>query len=513
MTLHEITTYYQNLPHFAPQQVNSTEDMFSLKNLENFLDVIHHPEKDLFLIHVAGTNGKGSTVAFLQSALTYSLLHNTTEFDAKIDHPIVGTFTSPFLVSPLEMYRMDGAIVEEAVYISVMERLINIRESLPEEKRPSEYEMYTAAALCIFKELGCEFSILEVCMGGRLDATNVIPAPKVSVLTPIQYDHMEILGNTLTEIAREKCGILKPGTVCITAPQDPEAMDVIIDCCKELDIPLVESVPLDIKGLEAEFCGDAPVHEMAGGVRDAGRVGDAIGVGDAGGAGVVDKTGLHFKMRGKYQEVNAGTAASAALMCLRRLLGAGHTMWASKESEDKAQTNPVILDATLHTIIGELAIHGTVTELLMQGLAQATWPCRFEVIETAMAPNSTIILDGAHNRQGVEALVNSLQSEFPECRVHFVMGILRDKAIDQMIEATLPLAKSYTTVPVPNPRSMDAGALAGRIKDMAPRVPVTAATSIEEGIQHVLLTADSSDIICIMGSLYYVGYARALLQK
>ena len=493
MTLHDITTYYQSLPHFAPQQVNSTEDMFSLKNLEDFLDVIHHPEKDLFLIHVAGTNGKGSTVAFLQSALTYSLLHDAAEFDAKIDHPMVGTFTSPFLVSPLEMYRMDGAIIEEAVYISVMEKLINIRESLPEEKRPSEYEMYTAAALCIFKELGCEFSILEVCMGGRLDATNVIPAPKVSVLTPIQYDHMEILGNTLTEIAREKCGILKPGTVCITAPQDPEAMDVIIDCCKELDIPLVESVPLDIKGLEAEFCGDAPVHEMTDGVGDAG--------------------GLHFKMRGNYQEINAGTAASAALMCLRRLLGAGHTIWASRESEDKAQTNPVILDATLHTIIGELAIRGTVTELLMQGLAQATWPCRFEVIETAMAPNSTIILDGAHNRQGVEALVNSLQSEFPECPVHFVMGILRDKAVDQMIEATLPLAKSYTTVPVPNPRSMDAGTLAGRIKDMAPRVPVTAATSIEEGIQHVLLTADSSDIICIMGSLYYVGYARAFLRK
>jgi folylpolyglutamate synthase/dihydrofolate synthase len=339
MTLHDITTYYQSLPHFAPQQVNSTEDMFSLKNLEDFLDVIHHPEKDLFLIHVAGTNGKGSTVAFLQSALTYSLLHDAAEFDAKIDHPMVGTFTSPFLVSPLEMYRMDGAIIEEAVYISVMEKLINIRESLPEEKRPSEYEMYTAAALCIFKELGCEFSILEVCMGGRLDATNVIPAPKVSVLTPIQYDHMEILGNTLTEIAREKCGILKPGTVCITAPQDPEAMDVIIDCCKELDIPLVESVPLDIKGLEAEFCGDAPVHEMTD------------GVGDAGGVGVVDKAELHFKMRGNYQEINAGTAASAALMCLRRLLGAGHTIWASRESEDKAQTNPVILDATLHTII------------------------------------------------------------------------------------------------------------------------------------------------------------------
>ncbi len=475
--------------------------MFSLKNLEDFLDVIHHPEKDLFLIHVAGTNGKGSTVAFLQSALTYSLLHNAAEFDEKIDHPMVGTFTSPFLVSPLEMYRMDGAIVEEAVYISVMERLINIRESLPEEKRPSEYEMYTAAALCIFKELGCEFSILEVCMGGRLDATNVIPAPKVSVLTPIQYDHMEILGNTLTEIAREKCGILKPGTVCVTAPQDPEAMDVIIDCCKELDIPLVESVPLDIKGLEAEFCGDVPMNEMTG------------GVGDADGVGVVDKTGLHFMMRGNYQEINAGTAASTALICLRRLVGSGHTIWESKESGDNTQTNPMILDATLPAIIGDHAIRGTVEELLVQGLAQATWPCRFEVIETAMAPNSTIILDGAHNQQGVEALVKSLQSEFPECRVHFVMGILRDKAVDQMIKATLPLAKSYTTVPVPNPRSMDAGALAGRIKDITARVPVTAATSIEEGIQHVLLTADSFDIICVMGSLYYVGYARALLQK
>lgn len=235
-TYEEAVQALQDMPHFKPPVEAKSEnlgkkpepkkDFFSLDAERHLLQKLGNPEQRLQYIHVAGTNGKGSTCAYLTSILCESTLK-------------VGSFTSPFLYTYNEMFVVEGEKISDEkfaeVFSFVWEQVENCRA---EGFYPSEYEILTCMAFVYFLQEGCDVVVLEVSLGGRMDTTNVIPAPMVTVIAPISYDHMGILGNTLTEIATEKAGIIKNGTIVVSAPQEEEVAAVLEKVCEEKQVTL-----------------------------------------------------------------------------------------------------------------------------------------------------------------------------------------------------------------------------------------------------------------------------------
>jgi dihydrofolate synthase/folylpolyglutamate synthase len=192
-----------------------------LERVAELLRRLGNPQKTLKFVHIAGTNGKGSTVAMLASILTEAGYRT-------------GLFTSPYILSVAEMIAMDSIKISEA-------RLAELREQMQGhisemEDAPTEFEIMTALAMLYFAVENCDIVVLEVGMGGRLDATNVIDSPEVAVITAIGLDHMEFLGETVEQIAAEKAGIIKPGAICVSYPQDESVAEVIRRKCRETGV-------------------------------------------------------------------------------------------------------------------------------------------------------------------------------------------------------------------------------------------------------------------------------------
>ncbi|SEK72980.1 dihydrofolate synthase / folylpolyglutamate synthase [Pseudobutyrivibrio ruminis] len=219
--------FFKNMPHFIPPKGGGAKkDYFSLDAELMLLEKLDKPQNKLKYVHIAGTNGKGSTTSYLASILN----------EASV---VTGAFTSPFLYRYNEMFKVNGIDISDEEFAKVFSEVKPVYDELAEDGFfVSEYEFLTVMAFMYFLKKGCEIVLLEVSMGGRMDTTNVIPAPLVSIITPISYDHMTILGNTLTEIATEKAGIIKTGTVVVSATQEPEVQKVLRDTCKSVNAPL-----------------------------------------------------------------------------------------------------------------------------------------------------------------------------------------------------------------------------------------------------------------------------------
>ncbi len=219
--------FFKNMPHFIPpKDGGAKKDFFSLDGEIMLLEKLDRPQDKLKYVHIAGTNGKGSTTSYLASILN----------EASV---ITGAFTSPFLYRYNEMFKVNGEDISDADFADVFSEIKPAYDELKADGiYVSEYEFLTVMAFLYFIKKGCEIVLLEVSMGGRMDTTNVIPAPLVSVITPISYDHMTILGNTLTEIATEKAGIIKSGTAVVSATQEPEVQTVLRDACQSVNAPL-----------------------------------------------------------------------------------------------------------------------------------------------------------------------------------------------------------------------------------------------------------------------------------
>lgn len=223
----EAVNFFKSMPHFAPPATGGAKkDFFSLDAELALLEKLDRPQDKLKYVHIAGTNGKGSTCAYLANILN----------EASV---VTGAFTSPFLYRYNEMFRVNGRDISDADFAEVFSQVKPAYDELAsEEIFVSEYEFLTVMAFIYFIKMGCELVLLEVSMGGRMDTTNVIPAPLVSVITPISYDHMTILGNTLTEIATEKAGIIKSGTTVVSAKQEPEVVHVLEEVCAKQSVSL-----------------------------------------------------------------------------------------------------------------------------------------------------------------------------------------------------------------------------------------------------------------------------------
>lgn len=208
------------------QQIGKSGIVLGLERMEELLNRLGRPERALNIIHVAGTNGKGSVCTFIAAILEAAGYK-------------VGRYISPTLYDYRERIQMNGAYIELEVLAEGMSRIREICESMAADglEVPTVFEVETALSFWYFKKKSCDFVVLETGMGGRLDSTNVVEHPVLSVITSISMDHMAQLGNTLSAIAFEKAGILKPGTPAVLASQKPEAMDVLLAQCREKNIP------------------------------------------------------------------------------------------------------------------------------------------------------------------------------------------------------------------------------------------------------------------------------------
>ena len=227
MTYEEAAAYFAGIPPFVPRKVKPGEELFNLDLIRVLLMRLGNPEKKIAAVHITGTNGKGSTSAFLTQMLT--------EGGYK-----TGLYTSPAMTRITERIRIGLTEIPEAAFAAYAERVRAEAEKMAAagEGSPSEFEQVTALAFLYFAEEACDIAVIEAGLGGRLDATNVIPAPLLAIFTPVSFDHMEVLGDTLALIAAEKAGIIKPGTgAVLSAPQEEEVLQVLKGRASEMGVP------------------------------------------------------------------------------------------------------------------------------------------------------------------------------------------------------------------------------------------------------------------------------------
>jgi len=408
-----------------------------LERIEAVLDALGHPEARLPVIHVGGTNGKGSV-----SALTEAIL--------RAAGVRTGLYTSPHLLDITERIRIAGSPIARDDFGRLAARLAPWLEA----GSVTFFEAVTAVALLAFREARVEAAVLEVGLGGRLDATNV-GLPGVAVITRIDYDHQQFLGRHLSDIAAEKAAIIRGG-IALSAAQAPEAMDVIRARCQAVGVPLlvegkdlrVEVVGSDLRGHRVHFAWTGP--EPAGELRD-----------------------VDVALPGLYQPANAVLAVGAARAFA-------------------ATTGLAVPDAAVRA-----------------GCASVRWPGRFQVIP-AGSGRPLIVLDGAHNPGGAQALATSLRHYFPDARLTLVLGISADKDRAGILKALAPVATRLCLTRASNPRAATPADLAGELPPFDGSVATVADVGAALG---AALSERGTDVVCVAGSLFLVADALRWLGE
>jgi dihydrofolate synthase / folylpolyglutamate synthase len=421
---------------------------FDLAHMGILLAALDNPERHFPSVLIAGTNGKGSTASTLASILQASGLRT-------------GLYTSPHLVRINERMRIGGEQISDGDFALVHDLVDRIAERLVGEGElpwhPSFFEMLTAIAFEYFARRRLDIAVLEVGMGGRLDATNVVE-PRVSIITDISLDHQKFLGDTVTEIAREKTGIMRPGRVVVTLPQQPQANDVIGNTILELGARAVNAVPYvpPVSPASSEYLAanatKTPVSRYPLQV-----MGQQIMV--------------ETPLLGRHQLRNVALAIAAA-------------------EELGRQGFPVTSSS------------------IERGIRETHWPGRFQVMPaTASAPEC--VFDVAHNPAGAWALRSTLSAGYPDRPLTFIFGAMRDKAIGEMAEILFPLADRVIATRADNPRS----AAPGEIREAASRTstPIEEAADVTTAIELARTSTRPDAVVVITGSIYIVGEAMRLL--
>ncbi len=413
---------------------------FDLTRMERLTTGLGKPQQRFQSIHVAGTKGKGSTVAMIESVLR-AAPYST------------GLYTSPHLHTFRERIRVNGEMISKEDVAAGVERIKPIADDLP---KVTTFEVMTALAFDYFARRGVQFAGLEVGLGGRLDATNIV-LPLVSVITSISYDHTAILGNTLTEIAGEKAGIVKPGIPAVTAPQYDEALRAIQFTALERGAPLVavsSDLRFAVSGTRSQVV--ARSQRLDGQTFD-----------------LVSNTNSHIAtltcrlpLLGHHQLANAATAL-AALFVLR-------------------EQGVVVRDNAIRA-----------------GFASIQWPGRFEILSR----EPFFIVDGAHNADSARQLIQTLRKHLPGAPLHIIFGASNDKDIRGMFRELAPQVSSLILTRSSNPRATDPVLLAGLAENS--NLETSIVSDLNAAIAEALRRAHPADVICVTGSLFVVAEARA----
>lgn len=387
-----------------------------LENTLKLAALAGNPQERLRFIHVAGTNGKGSTCAMLESIYRAAGLR-------------VGLFTSPHLVAFGERIQVDRHLIAEDEIIRLVAEMQSLLKEYPESAHPTFFEVVTVMALRYFAEQRCDLVVWETGLGGRLDATNIV-TPLASLITNIGLDHQQWLGATLTQIAAEKAGIIKPGVPVLTGADAPEALAVITDKARR------RGSPLEIIS-KAEFW-RPPLDS------------------------------LQLPLLGEHQRLNAALAI-----------------------------------ATVRALNGIIPVSD---ETLRQGLSCVHWPGRLQWVKTTSGQD--ILLDGAHNPAGAEALRAALQDHFPGAKPTLIFGVLRDKDWKPICQILTPLTEKILLVPVSSERTADPQDLSAACQAAHPATQVFVCPSLSQALQQTA----ADPFLLITGSLYLVGEAMELLH-
>jgi dihydrofolate synthase/folylpolyglutamate synthase len=438
---------------------------FDLAHMRVLLAALENPERKFPSVLIAGTNGKGSTAATLAAILQASGLRT-------------GLYTSPHLLRMNERIRIDGEDIADDKFALLHDMVERTAERLIEDGElpwhPSFFEMLTAMAFEHFATSKVDIAVLEVGMGGRLDATNVVE-PRVSVITDIALDHQKYLGETVAEIALEKAGIIRRGGVVVTLPQIPAANDVIGNAILDLDargVSAVPYVPPVSPGSESYF-------------RD-----------------VEEKL-----LTAKVTKGSAQDAEKSKPFSRYPLLVMGKEILVETPLVGRHQLRNVALAIAAAEELSKQGFAIT-PEAIERGIRQTRWPGRFQVIAaTAGAPE--IVLDVAHNPAGAWALRSALSSYYEERRIIFVFGAMRDKAIGEVAEILFPLGEAVVATCAENPRS----ATPEEIRDAASRTgaEIVLSRDVEAALVRARGLAGADGVVVVTGSIYVVGEAMKAL--
>src|SRR5713101_5965684 len=423
---------------------------FDLAHMRVLMAALENPERRSSCVLIAGTNGKGSTAATLASILRASGLRT-------------GLYTSPHLVRINERIWISGKEISDDDFALLHDVVDRTAERLVEEGElpwhPSFFEMLTAMAFEYFAQRRVDIAVLEVGMGGRLDATNVIE-PRVSIITDISLDHQKFLGNTVAEIAGEKAGIIRPGGVVVTLPQQPQANDVIGHTIMELGARAVNAVPYvpPVSPASAQYQVASTQKDIAPVSRYPLQV-------------MGEEILVETPLIGRHQLRNVALAIAAA--------------------EELGQQGFPVTAASIE-----------------RGIRETHWPGRFQVIPAA-ASAPEYVFDVAHNPAGAWALRSTLSAGYPERPLTFVFGAMRDKAIGEMAEILFPLADRVIATRADNPRS----ASPEEIRAAASRTstPIEEAADVAAALELARTSTRPDAVVVITGSIYIVGEAMRLL--
>jgi dihydrofolate synthase / folylpolyglutamate synthase len=421
---------------------------FDLAHMCVLLKALDNPERRFPSVLIAGTNGKGSTAATLASILQASGLRT-------------GLYTSPHLVQINERIRINSENIEDEKFALVHDMVERTAERLTEDGElpwhPSFFEMLTAMAFEYFATSKLDITVLEVGMGGRLDATNVVEQ-RVSVITDISLDHEKFLGNTIAEIAREKAGIIRPGGVVVTLPQSPAANDVIGNAILDQNAIAVSASPYVPPVSPA-----APNYATS---RGDPRILSRYPLQVLGKQILVETP-----LVGRHQLRNIALAIAAA-------------------EELSKQGFPVTAESIKH------------------GIRETRWPGRFQVISASdSAPE--YVFDVAHNPAGAWALRSTLSNAYENRRLIFVFGAMRDKAIAEMCQILFSLADHVIATRAENPRS----STPEEIRDAASRIQgdIEVSSDVPSALERAREIVTKDGVVVITGSIYVVGEAMRVL--
>lgn len=412
--------------------------VLGLDRMEELLRRLGNPQDDLKVIHVAGTNGKGSVSKYLEEGLSacgYKM----------------GLYTSPYIETFNERIRYDGADISDEDLEYYGQKVVSAAEAMVADglDSPTEFEVVTAIAFLYFAGRQADITILEVGLGGIGDSTNVVKHPLASVITSISYDHMAQLGSSLAEIAVNKAGIIKTGCPVIANVPQRDAAKIIARKAYAMGSRLY-----DISGIRAAVSDETPFSQKVS-------------------MELYEKSysDVEISMVGRHQAENLKTAL-ATLEILRK-------------------SGAVKLDR----------------EALYEGLKRARQPGRFEVI----SEDPLVIIDGAHNEAGAQALQETMAQHFAGKKILLVAGILADKEIDSIVKFLTKITDHIIVTEPDNPRKLAAEKLAEHMAEFG--VAAEVVSDVEAAVHRAKELADGYDVILFAGSLYLIGDVRRLWRN
>lgn len=409
-----------------------------LQNISKLTELLGNPQNSYKIIHVAGTNGKGSTSNMIHDVLMSSGYKT-------------GLFISPYLEEFTERIQVSKKHIEKESLARITNLVKEKIDIMLKEgyNHPTEFEVVTAIGFKYFEEQQIDFLVLEVGLGGRFDATNVVTNTLVSVITSISYDHMEYLGDTLEKIAFEKAGIIKENSSVVIYPQEDIIVNTIKNVAKNKNTQVFETNKENIEKLKGNLTGQWFKYLKTD---------------------IFDLPEIKMNFLGEHQLYNVLTA----LRALEVVKQSGYNI---------------------------------TEEGIIKGLDNCRFAGRFEILQE----NPVIVLDGGHNINGIEYFAKAVKENFEDNKIILFFGMLKDKNPEDVLPLILPLCKEVYTLTPNNPRAMESTELADLIKKHSD-LKVTSINEYNE-IVPILKAIDISEYVAFVGSLYMIGDVRTILKK